>query len=117
MDVIAYALILFIGVVAGFFDSVVGAGGLISIPSLIFLGFQPNVAIATDRFGTIGQTVTAFFKFWKARQILWRYVPLLVGMAIGGYLGAHMALKKGNSWIKRLFVLFVIVSALKLLFF
>jgi hypothetical protein len=40
---------------------------------------------------------------------------LLIGMAIGGYIGAHAALKKGDLWVKRLFVLFVIIFGVKLL--
>ena len=246
-EIITLLLVLLSGVAAGFFDSVIGAGGLISVPSLIFLGLPPQIAIATDRFGTIGQTLTALFKFWKAKKIVWKYVPilaiislagsliganillnidsktlesvvgvlilillpliffkkdigvqrtkmskskmviglviyffimifagffgqgtgpmifyaltfflgftmievlatgiipwfvlsissvvifafngiidyrigivLLIGMALGGYIGAHVALKKGDLWVKRLFVLFVIISGVKLLFF
>jgi uncharacterized membrane protein YfcA len=44
-------------------------------------------------------------------------IILIVGMAIGGYLGAHFAIKKGNVWVKRIFAVFVLVSAIKLLFF
>jgi hypothetical protein len=41
---------------------------------------------------------------------------MLIGMAIGGYTGTHIAIKKGEIWVKRLFLIFVIVSVLKLLF-
>lgn len=240
-------LVLFTGIAAGFFDSTTGAGGLISVPALVFLGLPPQVAIATDRFGTIGQSLTAMFKFWQAKKIIWKYVPvltitsllgsviganillntdpkilprvigflliillpliflkpnvgiqrmgvskskeifglliyffimifggffgqgtgplifytltyflgltmievlgtgiipwfmlslssliifalsgiidysngifLIIGMAVGGYIGAHVALKKGDLWVKHLFVLFVTISSIKLLFF
>ncbi|MBI4093065.1 MAG: sulfite exporter TauE/SafE family protein [Candidatus Kerfeldbacteria bacterium] len=246
-EIVTLFLVLLAGIAAGFFDSVIGAGGLVSIPSLVFLGLPPQVAIATDRLGSIGQTATAAFKFWKAKKIVWKYVPaftiislvgsvigasillnvnpamlqsivgylllallpfiflrrdigikggktsrpkmmlglviyflimifagffgqgtgpmvfyaltyflgftmlevlatgivpwfvlsvssliifalngivdyqvgivLLIGMAVGGYAGAHVAIKKGDVWIKRLFALFVVVSAVKLLFF
>jgi len=246
-DLITISLVLLIGLVTGFFDSVIGAGGLISVPSLIFLGLPPQVAIATDRFGLLGQTFASLARFWKTKKIVWKYVPvfavislvgsliganmlldtnpkilesivgvllfillpliflrkdigikrvkmsptkkiigfilyffimtfgaffgqgtgpmifyaltfflgftmlevlatniipwfvlsissliifafngiidyrigiiLLIGMAAGGYIGAHVALKKGDVWVKRLFVLFVIVLGIKLLFF
>ena len=246
-EIVIMLIVLLIGLITGFFDSIIGAGGLISVPSLIFLGLPPQVAIATDRLGTIGQSFASLVKFWKAKKIVWKYVPafaiislagsligasillninpqtiqiivgilliillplvlfkqkigikkirttkpriligltlyflimifagffgqgtgplifytltfflgftmievlatgsiswlvlsvssliifalsgivdykigivLLVGMAIGGYIGAHVALKKGNLWIKRVFVLFVIISVVKLLFF
>ena len=76
-EIITLLLVLFIGIVTGFFDSVIGAGGLISVPSLIFLGLPPQVAIATDRLGTLGQIFTALIKFWQAKKIVWKYVPIL----------------------------------------
>ena len=48
MEIFTLALILLIGLATGFVDSVVGSGGLISIPFLIFSGLPPHVAIATD---------------------------------------------------------------------
>lgn len=62
------ALLFFVGTIAGFFGSTVGGGSLLSIPFLIFLGLPPQVAIATDRFGGLGQATTALFKFWKSKK-------------------------------------------------
>jgi len=42
---------------------------------------------------------------------------LTAGMLIGGYVGSHVAIKKGNKLVKYAFATVVIVSALKLLFF
>jgi uncharacterized membrane protein YfcA len=44
-------------------------------------------------------------------------IVLLLGMVIGGYLGAHTAIKKGNKFVKLAFSVVVIASAIKLLFF
>ena len=44
-------------------------------------------------------------------------IALCLGMAIGGYLGAHTAVKKGNQWVKAFFTVIVIISAIKILFF
>ncbi len=44
-------------------------------------------------------------------------IVLLVGMAIGGYIGAHVALKKGSAWIKGLFAVVVVTASIKLLLF
>lgn len=247
MEIVMYIGIFLIGVIASILGSLVGGGSLLSIPFLMFVGLPPQIAIATDRFGSVGQAITAFFKFQKAKKILWKQVPLLavlsltgsliganillninskilqnivgviliillpfivfkkdlgvrrnktkglkmffglsiyllvqiftgffgggtgpiifyilmtffglaiieanatqiipvlvlyissltifaingiinykigavllIGMAIGGYIGAHLALKKGNKWVKSLFVLLVIISGIKLLFF
>ncbi len=87
-EIVTLPFVLIIGIAAGFLDSTVGAGGSVSIPSLIFLGLPPQVAIATDRLGSVGQTAAALLKFWKSGKIRWEYVPIfivisLVGTAIG----------------------------------
>lgn len=87
-------LVLLIGVLAGFADSTAGVGGLISIPSLIFLGFPPQVAIATDRLGSVGQSIGATVSFWKSKKIEWRYViPFSILALIGAFIGAHFLLQ------------------------
>lgn len=92
-EIILVALVSLIGLAAGFFDSLVGAGGLLSVPSLVLLGVPPQVAIATDRFGSIGQALTATLKFWKAKKIIWKYVPLLAIISvIGSFVGASILL-------------------------
>jgi len=49
-------------------------------------------------------------------QIRWSWVPvLLAGSLLGGYLGAHWAIAKGNRWIKRAFETITIVIGFKLL--
>ncbi|PWB57692.1 MAG: permease [Nitrosomonadales bacterium] len=48
--------------------------------------------------------------------IAWDWMPaLLAGSIIGGYLGSHYALKKGNQWIKRAFEIVTILIGLKLI--
>ena len=92
-EIILLLLVSLIGLATGFFDSVIGAGGLISVPSLVFLGLPPQIAIATDRLGTIGQTFTALIKFWKAKKIVWKYVPVLAVISLAGSLiGANILL-------------------------
>lgn len=50
-------------------------------------------------------------------HIAWDWMPaLLAGSIIGGYLGSHIAIKKGNVWIKRSFEIVTILIGLKLIF-
>lgn len=49
-------------------------------------------------------------------EIRWDWVPaLLLGSFVGGYLGAHMAIKYGNKWIKRMFEVVTILIGIKLI--
>lgn len=44
-------------------------------------------------------------------------IPLMIGAMIGGYFGAHIALKKGINWIKWFLAVVILISAIKLIFF
>jgi uncharacterized membrane protein YfcA len=49
-------------------------------------------------------------------QVKWSWIPvLLLGSFVGGYLGAHLAILKGNFWIKRSYEIISILVGLKLL--
>lgn len=48
--------------------------------------------------------------------IAWDWMPaLLAGSLLGGYVGSHFAIRKGNVWIKRAFEVVTILIGLKLL--
>jgi hypothetical protein len=49
-------------------------------------------------------------------EIAWSWLPaLIIGSLLGGYLGAHLAITKGNRFIKRGFEVVTILVGLKLL--
>jgi hypothetical protein len=49
--------------------------------------------------------------------IAWDWMPaLLAGSVIGGYLGSHYAITRGNLWIKRAFEIVTTLIGLKLIF-
>ena len=49
-------------------------------------------------------------------EVRWDWLPaLLLGSLLGGYAGAHLAILKGNQWIKRAFELVTLLVGVKLL--
>ncbi len=49
-------------------------------------------------------------------EIRWSWLPaLLLGSLLGGYLGAHLAIVKGNRWIKRVYEVITLVVGVKLM--
>jgi len=49
-------------------------------------------------------------------EVKWGWIPaLLLGSFTGGYLGAHLAILKGNQWIKRGYEVITVLVGLKLL--
>jgi uncharacterized membrane protein YfcA len=48
--------------------------------------------------------------------VAWGWMPaLLAGSILGGYLGSHLAIRKGNLWIKRSFEIVTVLIGLKLI--
>lgn len=57
------------GFLAAFIDSVVGGGGLISLPALMFTGLSPSAAVATNKLaGTMG-SLTSTITFYRSGNI------------------------------------------------
>jgi len=48
--------------------------------------------------------------------VAWHWMPaLLAGSILGGYLGSHLAIRKGNLWIKRAFEIVTLLIGVKLI--
>jgi uncharacterized membrane protein YfcA len=71
-EIITLTSVFFIGLLASIFGTLVGGGSLLSIPFLIMTGLPPQVAIATERFGDLGRTITSFLKFFNSKKIVWK---------------------------------------------
>jgi uncharacterized membrane protein YfcA len=107
---LTHFFVLLTGFAAGFFDAVVGAGGLVSVPALVFTGLTPQVAIATDRLGVVGSAVGAFYKFNKAKKIVWKYVLALSAIAlIGSLIGANLLIQVDVSILEKVVGILIIV--------
>ena len=71
--------------------------------------------------GSLTSGTGLFVTLWLVRwfgmdyQRAVAYTLILVGSLLGGYLGAHMAIKFGNRWIKRVFEIVTIAVGLKLI--
>jgi uncharacterized membrane protein YfcA len=73
----------------------------------------------------IAYTLILVGVFWNATgaitlgllaDIRWSWLPaLLLGSLLGGYLGAHLAIKSGNRWIKRVFEVVTLLVGAKLI--
>ena len=49
-------------------------------------------------------------------EVKWNWLPaLLLGSLFGGYIGAHLAIVKGNKWIKRVYETITLLVGLKLI--
>lgn len=113
---IGYGLFFLVMVYGGFFG---GGAGLVAIYTLVyFLGLTYIQATATNFISWTFLSVAALIVFLSSGLVDFHLgIPLMIGMAVGGAIGARTALEKGNAWIRILFILVLAASAIKLLFF
>ena len=112
--VLGVALYFFVQVLAGFFGA--GTGTLIFLILMSCFGLRITEAAATQVIPFLVLTISTVVLF-AANDII-DYpvaIALLVGTLVGGYVGAHTAVTKGDVWIRRLFAVVVLASALRLL--
>lgn len=116
-EIIILLSVFFIGIFASIFGSMIGGGTLLSLPFLILIGLPPQVAVATERFGGIGQTLASFLKFAHSKKIIWKYVPLLTIISIiGSVIGANI-LVTINPEILHKAIGFILIVLLPITFF
>lgn len=116
------------------------AGWVLGGIGLFFIGFANGALSAgTGLFATmwlvkyfglnyklaVGHTLISVGLFWNfsgavtmglIAEIQWDWLPaLILGSLVGGYLGAHFALKAGSKWIKRAYEVVTIIVGMKLM--
>lgn len=80
------------GVVAGFFNTVAGAGSLLTIPVLLLVGMPADAANATNRIGVLAQSAVGVSGFARAKVLDGRALARTAPAAIvGGLLGAWLS--------------------------
>ena len=77
----------------GFVDSVAGGGGLISLPSYLFVGLPIHLAAGTNKVVNAIGTGTATWKYLRSGKVdLHTALWAAVGALAGGAIGARLAL-------------------------
>lgn len=111
---IGYLLFFGNAILAGFF---LGGTGAIAILVLsLFFGLDVVKANATRMPALVILTLVTSFVFWQNNLINFEAgIALLIGTLIGGFLGAKLAVLKGEKWVQPLFIIVVLLTALKLI--
>jgi uncharacterized membrane protein YfcA len=110
------SLVLFvIGILNGSLTS--GTGLFVTLWLVRWFGLDYRQAVA--------YTLVLVGLFWNGvggltlavvGEVKWDWLPaLLLGSFVGGYLGAHLGILKGNLWMKRAFELVTILTGVSLL--
>ena len=113
--------LLVIGFAAGFMSSLVGiGGGVVIVPALVIIfGLSQKMAQGTSlAMLSLPCAFNGANNYYKQRQVNWKMALILAAtFVIGGYLGSKVVLGLDSSIIKKIFAIFMIVIAVKYLFF
>ncbi|MCX6303373.1 MAG: TSUP family transporter [Bacteroidetes bacterium] len=109
-----------IGLMAGIFGGIFGVGGaIVMVPAMVcFLGANQHTAQGTNlavMLPPIG--LFAAYNYYKAGQVnIWYAVIIAISFMIGGSFGSKIAVNFPQNIMKKLFRIFLLVMALRLIF-
>lgn len=103
-----YALL--ISLLIGFYDGFIGpgAGSFLVLAFISFLGFDFLHASANAKLVNLSTNLGSILLFLCKGTILWSVaIPMALCNALGGMLGAKLAIAKGNQFIRIFFMLII----------
>jgi uncharacterized protein len=120
MDIQMILMVILVGIAAGIMGGLVGVGGgIIIVPALVYLlGFSQKTAQGTS-LGLIMLPVgiLGVLQYYKQGHVDFKVVGLLaIGFLIGSYFGSKVALRLPQDAVKKIFAVFMIIMAIKMLF-
>ena len=120
MSAITIIILVIIGVAAGILSGLVGVGGgLIIVPALVyFLAFSQKEAQGTSLgILLLPVGILAVMQYYQKGYIDIKVVLIVsAGFLIGGWFGSKMAVALPVGIIKKLFAIFMLITAVKMLF-
>lgn len=112
IDLFSVIALFFFGFIGAFINSIVGGGGLITLPALLFVGLPPATAIATNKLAASMGNFTSMMTFLRAGKIDVKLLgPIVPFVFVGSMLGAY-AVHQVSPTILQPLVLLLLVAVL-----
>ncbi len=112
--------LLLTGIVAGFISGSLGVGGgVIIIPAMLFLFGMTQHQAQGISIGLLSLPVAmaGAYNYYKEGHINIKYVIILaVVFSISGYFGSMLAVKLPGKMLKKIFGVFLLIAAIKMIF-
>lgn len=108
-SLVTAAVALGIGAYDGFFGP--GTGTFLILAFIALLGEAPQRASASAKVVNFASNLAALALFaWRGTVLWWLALPMAAGQLVGGWLGAHLAVRGGDKVVRR--VVLVVVAGL-----
>ncbi|HEX7405659.1 MAG TPA: sulfite exporter TauE/SafE family protein [Candidatus Nanopelagicaceae bacterium] len=115
--IVSLVIGLLIGAVVGILSGIFGiGGGVLIVPMLIFfLKFAPSKAVGTSLAAMLLPVgILAVWKYAKAGDVDFRVaVAMGFGIFVMAYVGAHIGIGIGNTWVSRGFGVLLLLIGLR----
>ena len=109
-------LLLAVGLVSGFINTLAGGGSMLTLPALMMTGMPADLANGTNRVAVLAQSITGAKGFDQAGKLdRGALVGIIVPTVLGAGLGAAMASVLPNTWLKPILLTVMAIVALFLL--
>jgi len=110
-------IIAIAGFFAGFVDSVVGGGGMISLPTFLALGLPPTLALGTNKVVGISTAIASSACYGASRSINWKVViPTACFGVMASAIGAFTATVTDPTVLRPIILIGLFLVATYLLF-
>jgi uncharacterized membrane protein YfcA len=106
----------FVSLIIGFYDGFIGpgAGSFLVLAFVTFLGFDFLKASAHAKLVNLATNLGSIIFFISAGRILFAIaIPMAICNAVGGTIGARLAIVKGNKFIRVFFLIVVVGTILR----
>lgn len=97
---------------AGFIDAIAGGGGLISLPAYLLAGVPMHFALGTNKLSSSMGSVVASIRYYRNKFVdLFLCIPSIVAALIGSTLGSSLTLIVDESYLQKLLLIVLPVTA------
>lgn len=110
------AALVGVGFLVGFINTLAGSGSLLSLPLLMFLGLDANVANGTNRIAILLQNIVGVSSF-KQQKILDTKAGtrLAIPAVIGSFIGARIAVDIDDEMMSKIIGIVLVVMIIPIL--
>lgn len=116
-DLNAFIILAVVGAIAGFLNVLAGGGSALTIPLMIFLGYDATVANGSNRIAIQVEALTAVAAFKKQKH---SDFPLSIKLSLmtlpGGILGAFYAVKIDDALFTKILGVVMVLIIITLMF-
>ena len=109
-----FAIIL--SIMIGFYDGFIGpgTGSFLVLGFIMLLGFDFLHASANAKMVNLATNFGSIVLFVSKGTIIWSVaIPMAICNALGGFIGAKVAIKEGNKFIRIFFIIIVVATLIR----